>query len=70
MHYLFFRGVRDVINHLFSSEAGELAESSNVKKLVLTHFWATSDRELCRQEALSEFSGEVIIGEQGLTISI
>ena len=58
------------INHLFSSEAGELAESSNVKKLVLTHFWATSDRELCRQEASSEFSGEIIIGEQGLTISI
>ena len=62
--------IHQPINHLFSSEAGELAQSCNVKKLVLTHFWATSDRELCRKEASEKYSGEIVIGEQGLTISI
>ena len=56
--------------HTTSSEVGKVAFISRVKKLVLTHFWATSDRELCRKEAADNYSGEIIIGEQGLTISI
>ena len=38
-------------NHLYAYEAGMIAKSANVKKLLLTHFYPTIDKELYVKEA-------------------
>ena len=37
--------------HLYASEAGKIAKSANVKKMLLTHFWPTITKELYVKEA-------------------
>lgn len=41
--------------HLYAYEAAQIANSSNVNKLLLTHFWPTIDKELYVQEAKEYF---------------
>ena len=62
--------INEPINHLSSKEAGMLAKIGRVDKLILTHFWPTSNRELCKEEASTAFDGEIIIGSSGMTVSI
>lgn len=53
----FLRGqVRAKDNHLFASEAGKIAKSANVEKLLLTHFWPSIDKELYVREAKEYFN--------------
>lgn len=53
----FLRGqVRNVDYHLFASEAGKIAKSANVEKLLLTHFWPSIDKELYVNEAREYFN--------------
>jgi len=42
--------------HLYASEAGKIARSANVEKLLLTHFWPTIEKELYVNEAKEYFS--------------
>ena len=42
-------------NHLFAYEAGIIARNANVKKLLLTHFWPSIDKELYVKEAKEYF---------------
>ena len=50
--------------HLTAYEAGEIAKLSNVKKLLLTHFWPEEDKDLYLNEAKSVF-GNAMIAEEG-----
>lgn len=50
-------------NHLYAHEAAQLAKLSNVKQLMLTHFWPTIDKELYRKEALEIFENTIVAEE-------
>ena len=41
--------------HLYAREAGMIARSANVDKLLLTHFWSSIDKELYVKEAREYF---------------
>lgn len=51
-------------NHLYAYEAAKLAKLSNVRQLMLTHFWPTIDKELYRKEAAEIFEN-TIVAEEG-----
>lgn len=51
-------------NHLYAHEAAKLAKLSNVKQLMLTHFWPTIDKELYLKEAIDIFEN-TIVAEEG-----
>lgn len=51
-------------NHLYAYETAKLAKLSNVKQLMLTHFWPTIDKELYRKEAEKIFKN-TIVAEEG-----
>ncbi len=42
-------------NHLYAFEAGKIAKESNVKRLLLTHFWPELDKNLYVNEAKEYF---------------
>ena len=42
-------------NHLYAYEAGMIAKSANVKKLLLTHFWPEIDKQIYVDEAKELF---------------
>ena len=56
--------------HLTPSEAGEIARKSNVKKLILTHFNPICGKYDMKSQAEDTFGGEVIIGEDLMTIKV
>ena len=49
--------------HLSPEEAGILAGEAGVKKLLLSHFWPTCERNLCLEKVASEFGGPVELAE-------
>ncbi|WZL74144.1 MBL fold metallo-hydrolase [Clostridiaceae bacterium 35-E11] len=51
-------------SHLSPKEAGEIAQKSNVKKLILTHFWPEYDLQEIMKEAKSTFDGELELAEE------
>lgn len=52
----FLRGqIRKGNNHLFAYEAGRIAKSANVDKLLLTHFWPSIDKQNYVNEARKVF---------------
>ncbi|UHQ98991.1 MBL fold metallo-hydrolase (plasmid) [Natrinema zhouii] len=56
-------------NHCDATDAGEIAQDSGVQTLVLTHIMPYRDLEAMRQDAESVFDGEVVVAEDGLTLS-
>ncbi|MFH1564290.1 MAG: MBL fold metallo-hydrolase [bacterium] len=56
--------------HLTSSEAGEIAQKSNVKKLVLTHLSPICGKYDIKSQAEKTFGGEVVIAEDLMTIKV
>lgn len=53
----FLRGqIRNGDNHLFAHEAGQIARSANVEKLLLTHFWPSIDKQIYVDEAREVFT--------------
>jgi ribonuclease BN (tRNA processing enzyme) len=55
-------------NHCTPEEAGEIAQEAGVEKLVLTHILPYRDLDAMRRRATSAFDGEVVIGQDGLTL--
>lgn len=59
-----------VDGHLNSSLAGRIARKSNCKKLVLTHFYPICDDYDILGQCREEFSGEIVLAEDLMTIVI
>jgi ribonuclease BN (tRNA processing enzyme) len=55
---------------LTSHEAGQAARAANARRLLLTHFWPGNDRERSRADAEQEYSGEVLLADEGLRIDL
>jgi ribonuclease BN (tRNA processing enzyme) len=55
---------------LTAREAGRVAHTASVKKLMLTHFWPGNDRGLAAQDASSQYAGEVLVAEEGLRVDL
>lgn len=56
--------------HLTAREAGRWASMCRVKKLVLTHFWPEYDLKDIEAEARAEYSGEIELAREGLTVKV
>lgn len=59
-----------VEGHLSPSLSAKIAESAAVKKLVLTHFYPDAARSNITGVVEKYFSGEVLLAEDGLKISV
>lgn len=53
-----------------AGEAGYWAVLARAKRLLLTHFWPGSDRDISASEAREVFDGEVIVAEEGLHVDL
>lgn len=65
-----FREPREGQRHLSVREAARLAAQSKAKKLIVTHFYFDVDEAELKDELEREFSGEVIIGRDGLVVDL
>lgn len=56
--------------HCSPAQAGETAAKAGVKTLVLTHLYENADVEQAYREAAQAFAGEIVVGEDLLTILV
>jgi ribonuclease BN (tRNA processing enzyme) len=49
--------------HLSAAEAGEIAQSAGVAKLIVTHYPHTLDQQTLEADASSSFAGEVAVAD-------
>lgn len=56
--------------HMNSTDAGILAQSANAGKLILTHLPHYGDVQQLAQEASNHFTGEIVLAEEGLTVTL
>lgn len=55
---------------LSAAEAGEVAAAARARRLLLTHFWPDTDRELAVSEARRLFAGEIYQSSEGAVIEL
>lgn len=65
-----FQEPRSGVPHLSISQVARLAAQARVAKLVVTHFYFDVDEVDLKARLESEYSGEVIIGHDGLVIDV
>lgn len=65
-----FPNERKVEGHLTPGEAGEIAAAARVKKLVLTHFYPECEGADILGQCRRTYSGEIILAEDLLRISV
>jgi ribonuclease BN (tRNA processing enzyme) len=53
-----------------AAEAGRAAAEAKVGTLLLTHFWPGTDRAVSMAEARAEFTGDVLVADEGLTLTM
>lgn len=56
--------------HCNATEAGEIAQAAGVETLVLTHIMPYRDHEAMQRDAEAVFDGEVVVAEDGLTLTL
>ena len=56
--------------HLTSRQAARHAANSGARRLMLSHFWPGSDRDVSRAQAAEEFSGEIVLAAEDLSIEV
>ncbi|WP_433234723.1 MBL fold metallo-hydrolase [Actinomadura nitritigenes] len=57
-------------NLMTSAEAGHWAKRAGARRLMLTHFWPGNDRAASAAAARAEFGGDVLIAEEGLSVTL
>ena len=65
-----FPDERKIEGHLTPSLAGKIAREASCKKLLLTHFYPVFQGHDILSECSKEFSGEIILAEDGMKITI
>lgn len=55
---------------LSATKAGAYAREAGVSRLMLTHFWPGDPRPASRAEAMREFPGEILLAEEGLSLTL
>ena len=58
------------VGHLTPGEAGEIASRSNVKRLLLTHFYPECEGEDIFVQCRNRYAGEILLAEDLLRISV
>lgn len=61
---------KEGVAHLSIQDVGRLAEGAKVKRLVVTHFYFTMPENELRRRLQEVYSGEIIIGKDGLVSEI
>jgi ribonuclease BN (tRNA processing enzyme) len=64
------RSGRDGEFLLRATDAGRYAREADVKRLMLTHFWPGDERRISQSEAATEFRGEILVAEEGLSLRL
>jgi len=59
-----------VDGHLTPSRAGRIAQSANVRRLVLTHFYPACDDADIENQCRSTYNGKVILAEDLMTLTL
>jgi ribonuclease BN (tRNA processing enzyme) len=65
-----FRERREGIPHLSVGDVARMASGANVEKLVVTHFYFDVNEGELKKELQKDFSGEVLIGRDGLSVEV
>ena len=65
-----FRERREGIAHVSVKDVARMAALSNAARLLVTHFYFDVNEEELKQELRKDFSGEVMIGRDGLSIDV
>jgi ribonuclease BN (tRNA processing enzyme) len=55
---------------LTATEAGRYAAEAKVARLLLTHFWPGDSRPVSQREAAREYPGEILLGEEGMSLTV
>jgi ribonuclease BN (tRNA processing enzyme) len=65
-----FRERREGVPHVSVGDVARMASEARVERLVVTHFYFEFEEEELKRELESGFSGQVIIGRDGLQIEV
>ena len=65
-----FRERREGIAHVSVKDVARMAALADVARLVVTHFYFDVNEEELKQELRKDFSGEVMIGRDGLSVDV
>jgi ribonuclease BN (tRNA processing enzyme) len=65
-----FRERREGVLHLSIKDAAKMAARAAVEKLLVTHFYFDVNEDELRQELQKDFSGQVLIGRDGLSVEV
>jgi len=56
--------------HLTARQAAEHAVRAGTDRMLLSHFWPGTDREVSRQQAAEAFRGELLLAHEGMTVEV
>jgi len=65
-----FPDERKAVGHLTPTIAGRIAREASCKRLLLTHFYPVFQGHDILKESQNEFSGEILLAEDGMKINI
>ena len=65
-----FRERREGVPHLSIADAARIASEAGVGRLVVTHFYFDVDEAALKTELQKDYSGEVLIGRDGMRIEV
>jgi ribonuclease BN (tRNA processing enzyme) len=65
-----FRQRREGVAHVSINDVARMAARAEAERLIVTHFYFEVDEEAVKGEIRREYSGEVMIGRDGLQITV
>jgi ribonuclease BN (tRNA processing enzyme) len=61
---------REGVPHLSAKDVAKMAASAGVERLLLTHFYFDVIEDELKREIQKDFSGEILIGRDGLSVEV
>jgi ribonuclease BN (tRNA processing enzyme) len=65
-----FRERREGVRHVSIKDVAKMAAAARVEKLLVTHFYFDVNEDELRRGLQKDFSGEVVIGRDGLSLEV